>query len=74
MMLYVEEGVIHYCVANMPGAYARTAVGSKSDFGTCNFRPATLNCHVPDVPRWLGPPVCAGLVSVCFCFPARGRV
>src|SRR4051812_15107362 len=21
----VEEGVIHYCVANMPGAYARTA-------------------------------------------------
>jgi len=22
---YVEEGVIHYCVANMPGAYARTA-------------------------------------------------
>jgi len=22
---YVEEGVLHYCVANMPGAYARTA-------------------------------------------------
>jgi alanine dehydrogenase len=22
---YVEEGVIHYCVANMPGAFARTA-------------------------------------------------
>ena len=22
---YVEEGVIHYCVANMPGAYSRTA-------------------------------------------------
>ena len=22
---YVEEDVIHYCVANMPGAYARTA-------------------------------------------------
>jgi alanine dehydrogenase len=22
---YLEEGVIHYCVANMPGAYARTA-------------------------------------------------
>lgn len=22
---YVEEGVIHYCVANMPGAYARTS-------------------------------------------------
>lgn len=23
--VYVEEAVIHYCVANMPGAYARTA-------------------------------------------------
>ena len=23
--IYVEENVIHYCVANMPGAYARTA-------------------------------------------------
>jgi alanine dehydrogenase len=23
--VYVEEGIIHYCVANMPGAYARTA-------------------------------------------------
>ena len=23
--VYVEQGVIHYCVANMPGAYARTA-------------------------------------------------
>ncbi|MEZ5404784.1 MAG: alanine dehydrogenase [Verrucomicrobiia bacterium] len=23
--VYMEEGVVHYCVANMPGAYARTA-------------------------------------------------
>jgi alanine dehydrogenase len=23
--VYLEEGVIHYCVANMPGAYARTS-------------------------------------------------
>lgn len=23
--IYVEEGVVHYCVANMPGAYARTS-------------------------------------------------
>jgi len=23
--VYIEEGVTHYCVANMPGAYARTA-------------------------------------------------
>jgi len=41
---YVEEGIVHYCVANMPGAYARTAtqaltnatfpyVESLADFG-----------------------------------------
>jgi alanine dehydrogenase len=23
--VYVEQGIIHYCVANMPGAYSRTA-------------------------------------------------
>lgn len=23
--VYTEEGIVHYCVANMPGAYARTA-------------------------------------------------
>ncbi|MFA6177071.1 MAG: alanine dehydrogenase, partial [Phycisphaerae bacterium] len=23
--VFEEEGVVHYCVANMPGAYARTA-------------------------------------------------
>ena len=23
--IFVEEGILHYCVANMPGAYARTA-------------------------------------------------
>jgi len=23
--VYTEDGVIHYCVANMPGAYARTS-------------------------------------------------
>jgi alanine dehydrogenase len=23
--VYIEEGVVHYCVANMPGAYARTS-------------------------------------------------
>ena len=22
---FIEEGIIHYCVTNMPGAYARTA-------------------------------------------------
>lgn len=28
---YVEEGVTHYCVANMPGAYARTATQALSN-------------------------------------------
>ncbi len=23
--VFIEEGVVHYCVANMPGAYARTS-------------------------------------------------
>jgi alanine dehydrogenase len=25
MPVFIEEGIVHYCVANMPGAYARTA-------------------------------------------------
>ncbi|MEP6955963.1 MAG: alanine dehydrogenase [Chthoniobacterales bacterium] len=29
--VYVEEGVIHYCVANMPGAYARTSAQALSN-------------------------------------------
>jgi alanine dehydrogenase len=28
---YVEEGITHYCVANMPGAYARTATQALSN-------------------------------------------
>jgi len=52
--VYVEEGVLHYCVANMPGAYARTAtqaltnvtypyVEVLADYGlaeACSRRPA----------------------------------
>ena len=51
--VYIEEGVVHYCVANMPGAYARTAsqaltnatfpfLESLADFGlegACRHRP-----------------------------------
>lgn len=47
--VYVEEGVVHYCVANMPGAYARTSaialnnatiryglmLGAKGAIGAC---------------------------------------
>lgn len=53
---YVEEGVIHYCVANMPAAYARTAtqaltnvtyryIEQLADFGlheACQRNPALL--------------------------------
>ncbi len=53
---YVEEGVIHYCVANMPAAYARTAtqaltnvtyryVQLLADFGleeACRRQPALI--------------------------------
>ncbi len=54
--IFVEENVIHYCVANMPGAYARTAtqaltnvtlpfVESIADRGlaeACRWQPAIL--------------------------------
>jgi len=53
---YEEEGVIHYCVANMPGAYARTAtqalnnatqpwillIAEKGIDAACATRPALL--------------------------------
>lgn len=56
MPVYVEEGVTHYCVANMPGAYARTATQALtnvthryveliSDLGisdACNKQPALI--------------------------------
>ncbi len=54
--VYVEEGVVHYCVANMPGAYARTAtqaltnvtypyVETLADYGlaeACRRQPALI--------------------------------
>lgn len=53
---YVEEGVLHYCVANMPGAYSRTAtqalnnatqpwialIANKAVKGACEVRPELL--------------------------------
>jgi alanine dehydrogenase len=53
---FVEEGVIHYCVANMPGAYARTAtqaltnvtyryIETLADMGlkeACRFQPPLI--------------------------------
>jgi alanine dehydrogenase len=32
--IYVEEGITHYCVANMPGAYARTATQALTNVTT----------------------------------------
>ncbi|MDR1943847.1 MAG: alanine dehydrogenase [Synergistaceae bacterium] len=29
--VFVEEGIVHYCVANMPGAYGRTATSALSN-------------------------------------------
>src|SRR4029434_2947711 len=54
--VYVEEGVTHYCVANMPAAYARTATQALTNVtfryvelladrgleGACNKQPALL--------------------------------
>ena len=54
--VYVEEGVTHYCVANMPGAYARTSTQALSNAtaryvelladlgleGTCKKQPALI--------------------------------
>lgn len=37
--VYEEEGVLHYCVANMPGAYARTATQA---LGNVTFRYLSL--------------------------------
>jgi len=34
--VFVEEGVTHYCVANMPGAYARTATQALTN-ATCRY-------------------------------------
>jgi alanine dehydrogenase len=55
--VYVEEGVTHYCVANMPGAYARTAtqalanvtfpfvelIADRGLAGACAVRPELKN-------------------------------
>src|SRR5881296_3137645 len=54
--VFVEEGVTHYCVANMPGAYTRTATQALTNVtyryielladqgleGACNKQPALL--------------------------------
>ena len=56
---YVEEGIVHYCVANMPGAVART-----STFALNNATlPFTLNLANKGYRQALldDPNLCAGL-------------
>jgi alanine dehydrogenase len=70
---YVEEGVIHYCVANMPGAFARTATQALTnvtypyveliaDLGlaeACRKQPALLG----GINVWDGNLACAAVAS-----------
>lgn len=44
---YVEEGVVHYCVANMPGAYARTATQALNNV-TVGFAKLLADCGVKE--------------------------
>lgn len=43
---YVEEGVLHYCVANMPGAYARTSTIALTNL-TMPYVEALANLGLP---------------------------
>jgi alanine dehydrogenase len=43
---FVEEGIIHYCVANMPGAYARTATQALTNV-TSRYVEALADYGVP---------------------------
>lgn len=46
--IYVEEETVHYCVANMPGAYARTATQALTN-ATIPYALKIANLGFPDV-------------------------
>lgn len=48
--VYLEEDVIHYCVANMPGAYARTATQALTN-ATIPYAQKIANFGFPEVMR-----------------------
>jgi alanine dehydrogenase len=48
--VFVEEGVIHYCVANMPGAYARTATQALTNV-TYRYIETLADMDLPDACR-----------------------
>jgi alanine dehydrogenase len=45
--VFVEEGVTHYCVANMPGAYARTATQALTNV-TCRYIELLADSGLPE--------------------------
>ena len=47
---FVEEGVVHYCVANMPGAYARTATQALAN-ATFRYIEALADFLLPEAVR-----------------------
>ena len=48
--VYVEEGVIHYCVANMPAAYARTSTQALTNV-TYRYVELLANCGLEEACR-----------------------
>jgi alanine dehydrogenase len=48
--IFTEEGVVHYCVANMPGAYARTATQALAS-ATYRYVEAIADLGLPDACR-----------------------
>ena len=70
---FVEEGVIHYCVANMPGAYARTATQALANV-TYPFIETLADFGLPEAPQ---APAGFGQRHQCHGWPAdlqgRGR-
>jgi len=51
--VFTEEGVIHYCVANMPAAYARTATQ------------ALINATLPFIDQFIESLADHGLAGAC---------
>src|SRR5947208_14210442 len=45
--VYVEEGITHYCVANMPAAYARTSTQALTHV-TCRYVELLADCGVKE--------------------------
>jgi alanine dehydrogenase len=60
--VYTEEGVLHYCVANMPGAYARTATQALTNV-TFPFVQLLADCGLGDAVQ--RQPALASGINVC---------